>query len=115
MNAYARLAGAAAIALTLFACGDDGGSDPAPDGPTVRATTSSTFSPGTLDIDVGETVTWIFGALQHDVQFSAVAGAPANIPLTINANVQRTFATAGVFPYLCTVHPGMTGTVRVGQ
>jgi plastocyanin len=71
--------------------------------------------PGTLDVVIGATVTWVFGAVSHDVQFSQVAGAPANIGITDNANVSRVFATAGIFPYVCTLHSGMNGTIRVGQ
>jgi plastocyanin len=114
MKGFARMAAMFALAVSAASCGDDDGST-APEGPTVTANASDQFVPGTLDIDVGETVTWVFGPVSHDVVFSQIAGAPNNIAISVNTNVSRTFATAGVFPYECTLHSGMTGTIRVGQ
>lgn len=109
-------AAALALAGALAACGsddDNGPSGPGPTGTTVSASAASIFSPGTLDITVGQTVTWNFGPVDHNVMFDPVTGAPANIPATRNASVTRTFGTAGTFPYVCTLHPGMAGTIRV--
>jgi len=74
---------------------------------------TQTFTPATVDIAVGGAVTWTFGALTHNVTFGGQAGAPANIATTTNAQIARTFNTAGAFPYDCTVHAGMSGTVNV--
>jgi plastocyanin len=71
------------------------------------------FSPPNIDILVGGTVNYVFPALSHNVIFNATAGAPADIPITANATVSRTFATKGTFNFSCTVHPGMIGTVVV--
>lgn len=71
------------------------------------------FDPPQVDIAVGGTVTFSFPALTHNVSFAAVTGAPANIPNTTNANVARTFTTAGTFNYQCTLHGGMSATVVV--
>jgi plastocyanin len=75
--------------------------------------TTQTFTPSTVDIAVGGTVTWVFGTLTHNVTFGAQAGAPQNIPTVTNQQVARTFNTAGSFAYNCTVHAGMSGTVVV--
>jgi plastocyanin len=75
--------------------------------------TTQTFTPQTVDITSGGSVTWTFGALTHNVTFGGQAGAPTNIPTTVNAQISRTFNTAGTFDYDCTVHPGMSGTVVV--
>lgn len=118
MKLYSKAAGFMMLAAVLLSsCGgdDDTGTNPAPSGPSVTANASDQFVPATLDVAVGATVTWVFGAVSHDVQFSQVAGAPANINVTTRANVSRTFGTAGVFPYICTLHSGMNGTIRVGQ
>jgi len=117
MKGFTRAASLLVLAATLMSCGsdDDTGTNPVPGGPSVSANASNQFVPGTLDVAVGATVTWVFGAVSHDVQFSQVAGAPSNIGITDNANVTRTFNTAGTFPYICTLHSGMTGTIRVGQ
>lgn len=79
----------------------------------VAGNATQTFTPATVDIAVGGTVTWTFGALTHNVTFGGQTGAPANIATTTNTQIQRTFNTAGAFPYDCTVHPGMSGTVNV--
>lgn len=46
----------------------------------------------------------------HDIVFDAVAGAPANV--VAGALVTRVFATAGTFPYHCSLH-GEQGMVTV--
>jgi plastocyanin len=83
---------------------------------TVAASPTSppdTFAPSRADIAVGGTVTWTFGAVDHNVVFATAAGAPANIGTTRNTQVSRTFGTAGTFTYTCTLHANMNGTVVV--
>jgi plastocyanin len=110
-----------AVLSVLAACG--GGDtlygvpsgDPPAAAATVQATPAKTFTPPTVTISAGGTVTFEFGTLQHNVYFDASpAGAPANIaePMT-NATVTRTFTTAGRYTYTCHVHPSMTGVVVV--
>jgi plastocyanin len=74
---------------------------------------SNLFSPAQVTIRVGQTVLYDFPADQHNVIFANRAGKPADIPVTSNVQVTRTFSTAGTFPYECTLHPGMNGTVIV--
>src|SRR6476660_8134392 len=55
-------------ALTLSGCSSGGSDtnappDPQPTGNTVSATPAETFTPGTLTVNTGETVTFAFGAL----------------------------------------------------
>lgn len=73
----------------------------------------NTFSPFLTTIGVGGSVTFRFGSVDHNVIFGNVAGHPADIQITKNVNVARTFSTKGLFPYDCTVHPGMSGQVEV--
>lgn len=73
---------------------------------------ANTFEPQIVGVARGGAVTWTFAAVRHNVTFSG-GGAPANIPDTANSSVSRTFPTAGNFPYDCTLHAGMTGTVIV--
>lgn len=82
---------------------------------TVDAGATNSFTPPQVDLSVGGTVTWHFnGPNDHNVTFvSSSAGTPANIGATSNADVSRTFTTAGSFPYQCTLHAGMSGTVIV--
>lgn len=73
----------------------------------------NTFSPFLTTIAAGGTVTFRFGSVDHNVIFGSVAGKPTDIQIIRNANVARTFNTRGLFPYDCTVHPGMSGQVDV--
>ncbi|MBI2407464.1 MAG: cupredoxin domain-containing protein [Gemmatimonadetes bacterium] len=115
--------------VTLAACGgggggSDGGYTTSPGGGTppppvtpganeVIATTSNVFTPGTLTVSKGTSVTFTFQNTAHNVNFANVAGAPANIATTSNGAVQRVFATSGSFGYDCSLHSGMTGTIIV--
>jgi plastocyanin len=112
--------GALIAALTLLGCSSGGGSDTnappdaQPTGNTVSATPAETFTPGTLTVNAGETVSFAFGSLAHNVFFTVQAGAPADIPgNNSNVSIDRAFATAGTFTYTCHIHPSMHGTVVV--
>jgi plastocyanin len=74
----------------------------------------NTFSPFLTTIGVGGTVTFRFGSVDHNVIFDPTKlGRPADIQITRNVNIARTFNTRGLFGYDCTVHPGMSGQVEV--
>ena len=115
-----------AALLAIAACssgGSDGGSGPPPGPPappplsaTVQATSGSVFQPASVGIRTGGTVTWAFGSLGHNVTFADVVGAPADIPgANTSTSIARSFPTAGSYPYQCTLHPGMNGTVAVSD
>jgi plastocyanin len=107
-------------AIALGACGGDGSvTGPVDQTPvpaaTIQATPAIKFTPGTVTVVVGGTVTFNFGAVEHNVFFdNAPAGAPANITApSANRNVVLTFPTVGTYVYNCHIHPGMRGTVIV--
>ena len=103
-------------ALLAMACGGGGYGTTAPPPPpsTVAATPSLTFDPATLTVNVGETVTFAFGSVPHNVVFTQQAGAPADIAgNNTNVSIMRTFATAGTYAYTCHIHPSMHATVVV--
>jgi plastocyanin len=107
-------------AASLVACGGSSSTAPASSGTpvtaaTVNATPSLQFTPNTVTIVVGGTVTMDFGAVAHDVFFdNDPAGAPASITTpTSNTSATLTFNQAGTFVYNCHIHPGMHGTVVV--
>lgn len=92
--------------------GTTGGSGNVPPN-TIQATEFATFSPTSLTVARGTTVTFAFASLTHNVTFSG-AGAPTNIPDTSNGQVPRNFPNTGVFAFTCTIHGSyMTGQVTV--
>ena len=70
------------------------------------------FSPPTVDVRAGGTVTWTFGSTPHTVTFTT-GGAPADVTQLQNGSASRTFPTSGGFSYHCSIHPEMVGVVRV--
>ncbi|MCM3920818.1 cupredoxin domain-containing protein [Frankia sp. AiPs1] len=71
------------------------------------------FSPATVTVKVGTTVTWTNQDSEpHTVTAKSGAG-PDSPTLDQGATYQYTFTKAGQYPYLCTIHPFMLGTVVV--
>jgi len=70
------------------------------------------FSPATLTITAGDTVTWTNeDAVVHTA--TSVNGAFDSGDLEQGASYSLTFSTAGTYDYLCTPHPSMTGRIVV--
>ena len=71
------------------------------------------FDPGSIQVTPGTTVTWTWGsgATTHNVTFGD--GANSGDKSGTGASFSRTFATAGTFTYVCTLHGGMNGSVLV--
>ena len=128
MTAYRPLAALVVAAVVSMSCGGGSsgnsptgtsnypGTDGTPQTPgtnQVIATTGAVFNPSSLSVSAGTAVTFTFESLTHNVTFDVKPGAPANIGDTAGNSVARTFATAGSYPYRCTIHPGMSGTVTV--
>jgi plastocyanin len=87
---------------------------PPPSGGVTVTTPNLTFTPASVTIAVGETVTWQFSGATHNVTFLGAAPTGGNIPDQSPGNtVSRTFPTAGTYAYECTRHSGMSGQVVV--
>ena len=72
------------------------------------------FLPFNTTIKLNGTVRFNFPpGIVHNVIFANRAGVPADILQTQNVIISRTFATAGTFPFDCTIHPGMSGQIIV--
>jgi plastocyanin len=107
----ALLAGAA---FSTWACSDNVGPD-AGEGPPAAMQTvevqDDRFVAPSVRVLEGGTVRWTWeGNNLHNVTF---AGGPSS-GTQLDGAFERTFATAGTYPYLCTVHgQSMSGTVTV--
>ena len=105
-----------ALAAGLAACGSSGDDTSAQaakaSGPAVSAQDNS-FSPGTLKVHVGDTVTFTNdGGVDHTV--TATSGAKFDSgSLAPGATFKFTAEKAGTVSYVCTFHPGMQGTIEV--
>ena len=107
--------------LAAIAVGCGGGSDSYGSGPNTGGSTGSTttsitvknnvFDPTATTGAVGSTVSWTWAqsADLHNVTFDD-GQKSAN---QSSGGYSRLFGTAGTYPYRCTNHPGMTGTVTV--
>ena len=110
--------------LAVVACGGDptGSNDtpPEPVGDPVAAATiqvqNDFYSPSTVLVSAGGTVTWVWVGSGHSV---TPAGSPTFSPTSGVSNAPKTlgpvtFASAGVYQFYCTVH-GVPGTYGGGQ
>lgn len=104
--------------VALAGCG--GGGSNVPTGPTNGGSAGVTvgnnfFSPATLSVATGATVTWTWamGDTLHTVTFDD--NAPGSSPQS-SGTFQRTFTTAGTYSYFCSIHGKnvMSGSVTVG-
>lgn len=109
------------LACTLAACG--GGGTPPSDGGTAGEVSASSgtddvtiknlaFSPATLTVAVGDTVTWTNDdTAAHTV--TADDGTFDSGRLATGETFSETFDTAGTYGYHCTMHPGMVAEIVV--
>jgi plastocyanin len=72
----------------------------------------NTFIPGEITVAPGTTVTWVNNEnMPHTVADSNKAFRSKT--LVKDASFSFTFATAGEYDYLCSIHPNMRGKVIV--
>jgi plastocyanin len=70
-----------------------------------------TFAPVELKLKVGDTVTW---TNHDDIPHTVVsAGKFRSKTLDTDNSFSFTFATAGDYKYFCSLHPHMTGMIKV--
>jgi plastocyanin len=84
----------------------------APSGGSTVEIKNFMFTPMTLTVSVGTTVTWKFDdSTQHTV--TADDKSFASSPMASGQTYTHTFNTAGTVAYHCSIHPDMTGTIIV--
>ena len=122
----------ASLAFGLAACGNGvplaaqgpgggGGSCPGMAGASlgtaavkVAATDSLQFSPTSSSVKVGQVIEWTnTGSVLHNITFDE-AGCLTDSAFQPQATWAIKFTQAGSYPYHCTIHPGMDGTLTVG-
>lgn len=104
LRSLGRLAIAAAISLLLGAAhahADD----------TSVTIDNFTFAPAQLTVKVGTTVTW---TNHDDIPHTVVsAGKFRSKTLDTDNSFSFTFTAAGDYTYFCSLHPHMTGMIKV--
>ena len=79
--------------------------------PTTVTIDNFTFAPADLTVKVGTTVTW---KNHDDIPHTIVsAGKFRSKALDTDDSYSFTFTTAGAYAYFCSLHPHMTGTIKV--
>jgi plastocyanin len=116
----------ACLALVAAGCGDDdddGGADTGADTPEQAAPAGGggaevtmqdiKFDPENLTVKAGDTVEWMNeDSVDHDVTADDFkSGEPGG--MASGDTFEHTFKKPGTYDYVCTVHPGMEGTVTV--
>jgi plastocyanin len=96
---------AAAISLSFFGAVHASAED------TAVTIDNFTFSPAQLTVKVGATVTW---KNHDDIPHSVVAaGKFRSKTLDTDDSFSFTFTAAGDYKYFCSLHPHMTGMIKV--
>ena len=76
------------------------------------AISGSSFSPREITVAVGDAVTWTNSDQIHHTA-TADGGSFDTGALSNTESGTITFSAAGSFPYHCSIHPNMTGTITV--
>jgi amicyanin len=128
----AMLLACLALGLVAAGCGDDdddggggngaatteepaggGGDSGGGGGGTEVSMEGIAFEPAEITVSVGDTVTWTNNdSVPHDVTADSFSSGEAG-GMAGGDVFEHTFEEAGTFDYVCTVHPGMEGTVVV--
>ena len=102
------------VIVLAAACGGTTQTSPSatdPAGATAVTIANFAFGPQSVTLTPGTEVTWTNAdSVPHTVTFT---GGPDLGQFGTGDSVSRTFDSAGEFDYVCTLHPGMEGTVVV--
>jgi amicyanin len=85
---------------------------PPPQGGTAVAISDFKFSPATLTVPVGTTVTWT-NQDEEPHTLAAKDGSFHSPGMDTHGTYSFTFTNPGSYDYICSIHPFMTGTVVV--
>ncbi|HLX35142.1 MAG TPA: plastocyanin/azurin family copper-binding protein [Candidatus Limnocylindrales bacterium] len=124
MHRFARLAVGALTVVALSACSGSGGAGgsqaAAPGGCTVTTATGTVeagvadfqFNPTNVTAKVGDVITWKnSGPTDHTVTLDA--GGCDTGHITTGSSASLTFTQAGTYPFHCSIHSSMKGTITI--
>jgi plastocyanin len=107
------------LAVGIAACGDDGGggegasSEACPDGSVVIRMVDIKFDPRDATAGAGEEICWVN---EDSIDHNAVAESGADFESELfgkGLTFTTTVESPGTVEYVCTIHPGMTGTLTI--
>jgi len=123
-----RLALTAALLALSLGCSDSSNDSPSAPSPSpspsptpgqpvsiVRGSstlTTNAYAPNPIAVATGSTVTWTNNDTTAHTS-TATDGSWNSGTMAPGASFSRAFPAPGTFPYHCTLHPGMVGTVVV--
>jgi plastocyanin len=83
-------------------------------GVVIAATDQDVFDPVMETVTVGEIVEWKdTGSIAHNIIFTADSSIGDPVLEGNGGEWQVKFTVAGTYPYSCTIHAGMVGTIVV--
>jgi plastocyanin len=101
------------VATLLLSAGSPRNSAKTPEPATAEVKVDNfSFGPATLTVPAGTTVTW---TNRDDIPHTIVSTDKVfkSKVLDTDERFSFTFAKAGTYPYFCSIHPKMTGSVVV--
>jgi len=101
------------VAALLLSAASPGSSAKAPQPTSAEVKVDNfSFGPASLTVAVGTTVSW---TNRDDIPHTVVSTDKAfkSKVLDTDEKFSFTFAKAGTYPYFCSIHPKMTGSVVV--
>lgn len=111
------------VVLILSACGDDAdtagreaaeGKEAEGAGGTAVAIVNFLFEPQEVQVSPGTKVTWTNkDSAPHNVQDLSDLNIPIGREMAEGHKFSITYEKPGSYPYVCGLHPYMTGTVKV--
>lgn len=106
----------AALAVPAQASGGGGCGGPISDGRGTEVSIESfCFTPTVLYGSPGDTITWTNrDGVRHNVGGANLAWGSFEM-LRSDRSVSYSFSEPGVYSYVCSLHPGMVGTVVIGD
>jgi len=72
------------------------------------------FNPQTIHATVGDTITWVNrDDAPHNVTYVSGPSFTSSATFTNGGSFRLKLTKAGTIRYMCTIHPGMSGTIVV--